>query len=169
MKRHFINLWNISWNNVGTISAIHMGIYVFKYKYFGFIALFRSTINSRYLDISNTLYLELCPNSNKTLSPFSINSSRVTTRYLELSISRTFYPVPWEFEISRVDCYYQILKVIPLNIWQLYFLNLKLSNHFLMSIISPQLYSPQLTVSEFLFWNIRQWGWSMINWQRKSA
>ena len=26
------------------------------------------------LDISNTLYLELCPNSNKTLGPFSINS-----------------------------------------------------------------------------------------------
>ena len=47
-------------------------------------------VNSRYLDISNTRYLELCPNSNKTLGPFSINSSAVTTRYLELSLSRTF-------------------------------------------------------------------------------
>ena len=42
------------------------------------------------LDISSTRYLELCPNSNKTLGHFSINSSGVTIRYLELSISRTF-------------------------------------------------------------------------------
>ena len=46
------------------------------------------------LDISNTRYLELCPISNKTLGPFSINSSGVTTYYLELSIFRTFFPVP---------------------------------------------------------------------------
>ena len=35
------------------------------------------------LDILNTRRLELCPNSNKTLGPFSINSNGVTTRYLE--------------------------------------------------------------------------------------
>ena len=35
-------------------------------------------------DTVNSRYLELCPISNKTVGPFSINSSGVTTRYLEL-------------------------------------------------------------------------------------
>ena len=39
-------------------------------------------------------YLELCSISNKILGPFSINTSGVTTRYLELSISWTFFTVP---------------------------------------------------------------------------
>ena len=39
------------------------------------------TVNSRYLE---SRYLELCPISNKTFGPFIINSSGVTTRYLEL-------------------------------------------------------------------------------------
>ena len=40
------------------------------------------TVNSQYL---KSRYLELCPISNKTFGPFSINSSGGTTRYLELS------------------------------------------------------------------------------------
>ena len=55
-------------------------------------------------NILNTRHLELCPNSNKTIVPFSINSSGVTTSYLELSISRTFFPVPWEF-----NCHFHAL------------------------------------------------------------
>ena len=46
------------------------------------------------LDISNTWYLELCPNSNKTIGPFSTNSSGVTTRFLKLSISWTYFSGP---------------------------------------------------------------------------
>ena len=38
------------------------------------------------LDISNTRYIELYPNSNKTLGPFSINSSGVTTVNDRLSL-----------------------------------------------------------------------------------
>ena len=57
------------------------------------------TVNSRYLKYS-VLYLELFHNLNKTLGPFSINSSGVTTHYFEL-----FFRSP-EFEISRVDCSY---------------------------------------------------------------
>ena len=54
--------------------------------------------------------------SNKTLGPSSINSSGITTRYLELPLSRTFYPVPWEFEIAGVNCSFKKYK----NIWNNY-------------------------------------------------
>ena len=51
------------------------------------------------LSVSRTLDV-----SNMKLGPLTILLSKTTTRYLELSMSRTISRSPWGFEISRVDC-----------------------------------------------------------------
>ena len=61
-------------------SALYCAIYILEETRF---SAYKLHVQST-LDISNTRYLELCPNSNKTLGPFGIISSGVTTRYLEL-------------------------------------------------------------------------------------
>ena len=48
--------------------------------------------------------------SNKTIGPILINLHKMTTRLVELSMSRTNLLVPCQFEISRVDCRYS-------NVW----------------------------------------------------
>ena len=65
------------------------------------------------LSISNTRYLKLCPNSNKTLGPFSFDSSGATTRYLELFISRTFSGPPESSRYRELTVY--IIRITELK------------------------------------------------------
>ena len=62
------------------------------------------TVGSRYLEHA---YLEHRAISNKTLGPFSTNSSGVTTRYLELPAISNFLPGPLSVRDSgsRLYCY----------------------------------------------------------------
>ena len=83
------------------------------------IAVFIYTVDSLYLDYSLSrlsLYLELISGS-----PYG-HSRLFFFLYLELSISRTKFLVPWEFEIERFHCI-----IIPIDSLGLDHCNLSLS------------------------------------------